>query len=47
MRAHAAELVGTFALVFAVTGAIGSDDVSGGAVSHIGVALPSVWSCSP
>jgi aquaporin Z len=39
MRALAAELVGTFALVFAGTGAIVIDDVSGGAVSHVGVAL--------
>ena len=30
---------GTFALVFAGTGAIVIDDVSGGAMSHVGVAL--------
>lgn len=34
----AAEL-GTFALVFAGTGAIVIDDISGGAVTHVGVAL--------
>lgn len=35
----AAELLGTFALVFAGTGAIIINDVSGGAVTHVGVAL--------
>ncbi len=35
----AAELMGTFCLVFAGTGAIVIDGVSGGAVSHVGVAL--------
>lgn len=35
----AAEVFGTFALVFAGTGAIVINDVSGGAVSHVGVAL--------
>jgi aquaporin Z len=35
----AAECFGTFALVFAGTGAIIINDVSGGAVSHVGVAL--------
>jgi aquaporin NIP len=35
----AAEFIGTFALVFAGTGAIVTDQVSGGAVSHVGVAL--------
>jgi MIP family channel proteins len=39
MRKLAAELFGTFALVFAGTGAIVANDVSGGAVSHVGVAL--------
>jgi MIP family channel proteins len=34
-----AEFLGTFALVFAGTGAIVIDDVSGGAVTHVGVAL--------
>ncbi len=35
----AAEALGTFALVFAGTGAIVVNDVSGGVVSHVGVAL--------
>jgi len=35
----AAEFLGTFALVFAGTGAIVINEVSGGAVSHVGVAL--------
>src|SRR5688572_14183505 len=35
----AAEAVGTFALVFAGTGAIVIDDVTGGTVTHVGVAL--------
>src|SRR3954451_13807233 len=39
MRRIAAELLGTFFLVFAGTGAIVVDDVSGGAVTHVGVAL--------
>lgn len=39
MRALAAESLGTFALVFAGTGAIVVDGVSGGAVTHVGVAL--------
>jgi aquaporin Z len=39
MRRLAAELFGTFALVFAGTGAIVVNDVSGGVVSHVGVAL--------
>src|SRR6267378_3375951 len=34
-----AEFLGTFCLVFAGTGAIVIDAVSGGAVSHVGVAL--------
>lgn len=39
MKKLAAELFGTFALVFAGTGAIIIDHASGGAVSHVGVAL--------
>lgn len=38
-RRLTAELIGTFALVFAGTGAIVIDGVSGGAVTHVGVAL--------
>ena len=38
-RALTAEAIGTFALVFAGTLAIIVDDTSGGAVSHVGVAL--------
>ncbi|MEP6821253.1 MAG: aquaporin [Chthoniobacterales bacterium] len=38
-RKCAAECFGTFALVFVGTGAIVSDEVSGGAVTHVGVAL--------
>ena len=34
-----AEMVGTFALVFAGTGAIVIDQVSGGAITHPGVAM--------
>ena len=34
-----AEFLGTFCLVFAGTGAIVIDSVTGGAVSHVGVAL--------
>jgi aquaporin Z len=39
MRKLAAELFGTFALVFAGTGAIVINDVSKGAITHVGVAL--------
>ena len=39
MRKFAAELFGTFALVFAGTGAIVSNDMSGGTVSHVGIAF--------
>src|SRR5436853_90358 len=39
MRKLAAELLGTFALVFAGTGANTINDVSGGQVTHVGVAL--------
>jgi MIP family channel proteins len=39
MRKMAAELFGTFALVFAGTGAIVIDDTTNGGVSHVGVAF--------
>jgi glycerol uptake facilitator-like aquaporin len=35
----AAEALGTFALVFAETGAVVVNDVTGGTLSHVGVAL--------
>lgn len=39
MNKYASEYIGTFALVFAGTGAIVINDVSGGAITHLGVAL--------
>lgn len=39
MKKYAAEAIGTFCLVFAGTGAIVVNDLSGGVVSHVGVAL--------
>ena len=39
MKKYIAEAIGTFALVFAGTGAITINDVSGGAITHIGIAL--------
>ena len=39
MRNYAAELIGTFALVFCGTGAIIIDQQAGGAVTHVGVAI--------
>ena len=39
MKSCLAELLGTFILVFAGTGAIIINDVSGGAVSHLGIAV--------
>jgi aquaporin NIP len=39
MRKLAAEGFGTFALVFAGTGAIVVNEVTGGAISHVGIAL--------
>lgn len=38
-RKFAAEAFGTFALVFAGTGAIIANDTSGGSITHVGVAL--------
>jgi aquaporin Z len=38
-KKYAAEMMGTFGLVFAGTGAIVIDQVSGGAITHAGVAL--------
>lgn len=39
MKKYAAESFGTFALVFAGTGAIVINDATGGAVTHVGIAL--------
>ena len=39
MKKLAAEFIGTFVLVFAGTGAIVIDETTGGAVTHVGVAL--------
>src|SRR3954468_5626553 len=39
MKRCVAELIGTFVLVFAGTGAITINEVSGGAVTHVGIAL--------
>src|SRR5689334_8481320 len=39
MRRLAAEVLGTFALVFSGTGAIVINDVSGGTVTNVGIAL--------
>jgi len=39
MRPYVAEAIGTFSLVFAGTGSIVINDVTGGGVSHVGVAL--------
>ncbi len=39
IRKCAAEMIGTFALVFAGTGAVVIDGVSGGQITHVGVAL--------
>jgi aquaporin Z len=39
MRKFIAEAIGTFALVFAGTGAIVINDITAGAVSHVGVSL--------
>lgn len=39
MQKYAAEFIGTFALVFCGTGAIVIDQQSGGAVTHVGIAI--------
>src|SRR5262245_23235837 len=39
MKHLTAEFIGTFALVFAGTGAIVINEVSGGAITHVGIAL--------
>jgi len=39
MKKYAAELLGTFGLVFAGTGAIIIDQATGGSITHVGVAL--------
>ena len=39
MNKYIAELIGTFALVFCGTGAIVINEISGGAISHIGIAI--------
>lgn len=39
MKSYFAELIGTFTLVFAGTGAVIINDLTGGAITHVGVAL--------
>lgn len=39
MRAYIAEVLGTFFLVFAGTGAIVFNDISGGVIGHVGIAF--------
>ena len=38
-KKYAAEFIGTFGLVFAETGAIIINDVSGGAITNVGIGL--------
>ena len=38
-KKYLAELIGTFALVFCGTGAIMINDISGGTVTHLGIAM--------
>jgi aquaporin NIP len=45
-RKYAAEFIGTFALVFAGTGAIIINDMTGGAVTSVGVGLTFGDDCS-
>jgi len=39
MKKYAAEFLGTFTMVFAGTGAIIVNDLSGGKITHVGVAM--------
>ena len=39
MHKYLAEAIGTFALVFCGTGAIVVDEVTGGTVTHVGIAI--------
>jgi aquaporin Z len=39
MKRYVAEFIGTFALVFAGTGSIVTNEVSGGVITHVGIAL--------
>ncbi|NBV22487.1 MAG: hypothetical protein EBS05_11295 [Proteobacteria bacterium] len=39
MKQYLAESIGTFAIVFAGTGAIVINEASGGVISHVGIAL--------
>ncbi|HSV87746.1 MAG TPA: aquaporin, partial [Bacteroidales bacterium] len=39
MKKYLSEIIGTFGLVFCGTGAIIINDISGGTVSHIGIAI--------
>src|SRR3954469_18702226 len=39
MNKYAAEMIGTFAMVFAGTGAIIINDITGGSVTHVGISI--------